>query len=41
MKGEKLTREKPLTKAEKIKALMAGFGLSRKEAIAELEDMGE
>lgn len=32
---------KGLTKKEKVKALMDFFGVSRKEALAELEDMGE
>lgn len=30
-----------LTRAKKIKSLMDGFGYTRKEAIAMLDDMGE
>ena len=37
-----LVKKQPkLTRAQKIKALMDGFGLSRKEASAMLADMGE
>jgi len=36
-----MTKSKRLTKQEKIKAMMNYYGLTKKEAIIELKDMGE
>ena len=39
--GNMNQKTKRLTKQEKVKSLMDYFGLSKKEAIAQLKDAGE